>query len=105
MEARTIRPLLVGARLRLRDQEEDDREGTSRALRRPSWDRNAGALSVRCTRGRNRRNRRSVVWTRLLLPQDQRQGRQFIHFALRRGPCGVGADDVPEPAPFDAPPS
>src|SRR5262245_32139125 len=71
------------------DEEEDNHEGTSRALRRPSRTRNADAPSVRQSRGRNRRNRRSVVRTRLLLLQDQRQRRQFVHFAFRTGSGGA----------------
>jgi hypothetical protein len=36
---------------------------------------------------------------------DNRLGpNQVVHFALRRGSCGVGADDVPKSGgPFDAP--
>jgi len=58
------------------DEEEDHHEGTSRAWRRPSWARNADVLSVWQARGRNRQNRQSLAWTKLLLLQRQmEQGR------------------------------
>src|SRR5262249_22202257 len=80
--AKKSEPAKVKKKEFLIDEKGDHHEGTSRALRRPSWARNADVLSVWQARGRNRRNRRSLVWNKLLLLQDQRQRRQFVHFAF-----------------------